>query len=356
MKNDLTLKRREPLTDSNLLFLIASCIFVFLYSFAMIAFPKEGFLTFQKFFDLFNNNASLIILACGLSIVMVGGGIDISVGGVTALVTMVCAVFLKSGAGNVLSALCLALCVGLGFGAVQGFLVAYLDIQPFIITLAGMIFARGVATVISGSALRVEHEGFVSLANTKLEIGFLGRSANNNWIPLKIELGLFVALLVVAALAVLLKWTRLGRNLYAVGGNKQSALTLGINVRRTKFFSYLICGLLAGIAGFVYLLKSRSGYATHAGAFEMKAIAASIIGGTMLTGGVGNILGSPIGVITLMTIESLVIASGLTNGRQYMLTITTGAMLCSAILLQSVVLSRRSKHGAKLALPIFKHF
>ena len=351
-KRDIFLKRREPLTDSNLLLLIAGCIFVFLYVFAMIVFSREGFLTFQKFFDLFNNNAALIILACGLSIVMVGGGIDISVGGVTAMITMACAVYLDSGAGNVFVSLGMALCIGLAFGLVQGFLVAYLEIQPFIITLAGMFFARGMATVISGQSRMVGKADFINLVNSRLEIAFLGRYSKGNWIPLKIEIGMIVALVVVIVVVALLKWSRFGRNLYAVGGNRQSALMLGINVKRTKFFSYLICGLLAGIAGFIYLLKTGSGNASHAGGFEMKAIAASIMGGTMLTGGVGNIIGSPIGVMTLMTIESLVITSGLTNGRSYMQGITTGAMLGLALLLQSVVLARHNKgESFKFKLP-----
>jgi len=343
--NGSPLKRKEFLTDSNLLFLIAVCIFVFLYSFAMVAFGG-GFLTFQQFFDLFNNNSALIILACGLSIVMVGGGIDISVGGVVAMITMACAAYLENSGGSVIGSLAMALGIGLAFGLVQGFLVSYLNIQPFIITLAGMFFARGMVTVISGEPVRVVQEGFSVLADTKLTIEFLGRYApNGNFIPLKIGLGVIAALVVVAVIAVVLKWTRFGRNLYAVGGNKQSALMLGINVRRTKFYSHVICGLLAGIAGFVYLLNTSSGNVSNASGFEMKAIAASIIGGTMLTGGVGNVVGSPFGVMTLMTIDSLVVVSGLTQNRPYMQTITTGSMLCFAILLQSVVLARR-KRGA----------
>ena len=347
-----SLKRRASLTDSNLLFVIAVCIFLILYAFAML-FLGGSFQKFQGIFDLFNNNATLIILACGLSIVMVGGGIDISVGGVVAVVTAACAVYLDAGGGNIWVSLCLALGIGLAFGLVQGFLVAYMDVQPFIITLAGMFFARGMATVITKYSHTVELESFKALKDTRLEIGFLGYAAKNgNWIPATIDLGVFVALLVVAAAAVILKWSGFGRNLYAVGGNSQSALMLGINVKRTKFMSYLVCGLLAGIAGFVFLSKAGSGYAQHAMTFEMKAIAASIIGGTLLTGGVGNIIGSPIGVIALMTIESIVRASGITSqGREYLQDITTGAMLFLALLLQSFVLSRRSKGGFRLALP-----
>jgi len=353
----MALKQRAPLTDSNLLFVIAVCIFVILYAYAVI-FLGGSFQRVQGFADLFNNNAALIILTCGLSIVMVGGGIDISVGGVIAMVTAACAVYLDSGGGNVTMSVFIALGIGLAFGLVQGFLVAYLDIQPFIITLAGMFFARGMATIITKYSHAVKLESFLALKDKKIEIEALGYTAKSGYlIPVTIDIGVIVALVVVIAVAFVLKWTRFGRNLYAVGGNSQSALTLGINVRRTKFFSYLICGLLAGIGGFVFLLKTGSGYAQHAMYFEMKAIASSIIGGTLLTGGVGNIIGSPIGVLALMTIDTIVRASGITTGgREYLQDITTGAMLFIALILQSVVLSRRSKGNFKLILPKWLSF
>jgi len=349
MKRKLALQRApavasRQLTDSNLLFVIAVCVFVVLYLLAII-FLGGSFERVQGFADLLNNNAALIILACGLSIVMVSGSIDISVGGVVAVVTAACAVYLDSGAGNVLTSIIIALGIGLAFGIVQGFLIAYLDIQPFIITLAGMFFGRGMATIITKYSHAVQLESFRTLKETRIEIEALGYVARSgNLIPVTVDMGVIAALVVVAAIAVVLKWTRFGRSLYAVGGNSQSALMLGINVKRTKFLSHLVCGLLAGIAGFVFLLKAGSGYAQHAMFFEMKAIAASIIGGTLLTGGVGNIIGSPIGVLTLMTIETIVRASGITTGgREYLQDITTGAMLFLALVLQSIILSRHNK-------------
>ena len=337
-------RKISQLTDSNLLLLIAVSLFVILYVLAMF-FLGGSFSRFQGFFDLFNNNASLLILACALSVVMVSGGIDISVGGVVALVTAACAVYLDSGAGNIYVSICIALGIGLAFGLVQGFLVAYMNVQPFIITLAGMFFARGMATVITPNSHTVALESFSLLRNMKLEIGFLGYVAprSGNLIPATIDPGVFVALFLVAVIAAVLKWTRFGRNLYAVGGNSQSALMLGINVKRTKFYSHVVCGFLAGIAGFVFLLKAGSGYSQHAMTFEMRAIAASIIGGTMLTGGVGNIAGSPVGVLVLMTIETIVRASGITaGGRIWLQDVTTGTMLFLALVLQSAILSRRS--------------
>ena len=357
LKRAFPFKRKGPLTDSNLLFLIAVCVFVILYVFAIV-FLGGSFHRVQGFADLLNNNAALIILACGLSIVMVGGGIDISVGGVIAVVTAACAVYLDSNAGNIWVSMVIAVGIGLAFGMMQGFLVAYLNIQPFIITLAGMFFGRGMATIITKYSHAVQLESFKAVKNARIEIESLGYTARTgNLIPVTIDIGVIVALVVVVAVVFVLKWTRFGRNLYAVGGNSQSALTLGINVKRTRFLSHLICGLLAGIGGFVFLLKAGSGYAQHAMFFEMKAIASSIIGGTLLTGGVGNIIGSPIGVLALMTIETIVRASGITTGgREYLQDITTGAMLFLALVLQSVVLSRHDRGSIKLTAPKWLKF
>jgi len=339
----------SQLTDSNLLLLIAVTIFVVLYVLAIV-FLGGSFSRFQGFFDLLNNNAALLILACALSVVMVAGGIDISVGGVVALVTAACAVYLDSGTGNIFVSVCIALGIGLAFGLVQGFLVAYMNVQPFIITLAGMFFARGMATVITANSHTVTLESFIHLRNVRLEIDFLGYVAprSGNLIPATIDLGVFIALFLIVIIAAVLKWTKFGRNLYAVGGNSQSALMLGINVQRTRFLSHLVCGLLSGIAGYVFLLRVGSGFSQHAMIFEMRAIAASIIGGTMLTGGVGNILGSPIGVLILMTIETIVRGSGITaGGRIWLQDVTTGTMLFLALMLQSVVLSHRGKESLK---------
>lgn len=343
------LKRREPLSDTNLLLTITICIFFGMYILAMLIWGG-GFLRPQQLFDIFNNNASLIIVSCGLTIVMIAGGIDISVGGITALVVMSCVVYMDDYSGSVLGALVMALGIGLAFGLVQGYLISYLEIQPFIVTLAGMFFARGMTTVVSVDPRTAQHEGFLALKKMRIEIPWLGYEAKSGkWIDAQLEIGVIVALVVVLLVFVMLKWSRFGRNLYAVGGNRQSALMLGINVKRTRFFSYLVCGLLSGIGGFVFLLHSGAGNATNAAGAEMNAIASAIIGGTLLTGGVGNIIGTLFGVLTLTTIKSIVVASGLRD--PWWQSITTGAMLCFFILLQSVVLSNRGKGDCKEPLP-----
>lgn len=314
------------MTDTNLLLTITIAVFFLLYIGAMV-FLRSGFLKPQTFFNILNANAALIILACGMSLVMITGGIDISVGGVTALVSMCCAVYLDYKGGNVFMAVVIAILIGLAFGAFQGALVAYLDIQPFIVTLAGMFFARGMTTIVNTSPFNVENEAFVALKMTRVNVPGLG-SVNKlgKYVPAYVEIGVLVALLVVIVMFVLLRWMKLGRNFYAVGGNKQSALMLGINVKRTKFLSHLICGLLAGIGGFVYFLHVGSGSPSHASGAEMDAIASSIIGGTMLTGGVGNVLGTFFGVLSLNTIQNIVSSVGFDEA--WWTGITKAVMLC----------------------------
>ena len=165
-----------------------------------------------------------------------------------------------------------------------------------------------------------------------------------NYVPAYVEIGVIVALIVVAALFAVLRWTKLGRGFYAIGGNSQSANMLGINVKRTKFLAYLLCGILAGIGGFVYFLHVGSGSPSHASGAEMNAIASSIIGGTMLSGGSGNIFGTFFGVLSLSTIKNIVSSLGLDDA--WWTNITVAAMICLFLVVQSVVLSRKNKAKA----------
>lgn len=328
-------------TDTNLLLTITIVVFFAMYIGAIL-FQGKGFLRPQNFFNILNTNAALIIISCGMSLVMITGGIDISVGGVVALVSMCCAVYLDYHDGNLVVAVIIALAIGLAFGIVQGFLVAYLDIQPFIVTLAGMFFARGMTTIVNTSPFNVQNEAFVALKDTRVIIPGLGSEIRPGfYVDAYIGIGVLVAILVVIVLFCVLRWTKAGRNFYAVGGNKQSALMLGINVQRTKFVSHLICGLLAGVGGFVYFLYVGSGSPSHASGMEMNAIASSIIGGTMLTGGVGNIIGTLFGVLSLSTIQNIVASAGL--GDAWWTGITIAAMLCLFLVVQSVVMSRKKK-------------
>ena len=340
-KNAKKLKSGISLTDTNLLLMITIAVFMVMYVSAVL-FLGKGFSKPQTFLNILNENASLIILSCGMSLVMITGGIDISVGQVTALVCMSCAVHLDYHGGNVITALLIALGIGLAFGVIQGLLVAYLNIQPFIVTLAGMFFAKGMTTIINATQFNVENEQFVALKNKRITVPGLGSENKlGEYIDAYVEIGVIVALLVVLILFCVLRWTKLGRNFYAVGGNNQSANMLGINVRRTKFMAHLLCGLLAGIGGFVYFMHVGSGSPSHAAGAEMNAIASSIIGGTMLTGGVGNIAGTLFGVLSLSTIKNIVSSLGLDEA--WWTNITVASMLCIFLLVQSVILARKNK-------------
>jgi len=329
----------KNMSDTSLLLTITIVVFFVMYIGAMI-FLGQGFLKPQTFFNILNANAALIILSCGISLVMITGGIDISVGGVTALVSMCCAVYLDQHSGNVPMSILIALGIGLCFGLVQGFLVAYLEIQPFIVSLAGMFFARGMTTIVNTKPFNVENEAFVALKNTRITIPGMGSyNKLGDYVNAYVEVGVVIALLVVIIFFCLLKWTKLGRSFYAVGGNQQSALMLGIDVKKTKFIAYVLCSLLAGIGGYVYFMHVGSGSASHATGAEMNAIASSIIGGTMLTGGVGNIIGTFFGVLSLSTIQNIVSSAGFDQA--WWTGITVAAMLCIFLVVQSVVLARK---------------
>ncbi len=330
------------MSDTNLLLIITVAIFFLMYIGAII-FQGGGFTKPQMLFNILNSNAALIITACGMSIVMISGGIDISVGGVVALVSMSCAVYLDFHNGSIIGSLLIAIAIGLAYGIVQGVLVAYLDIQPFIVSLAGMFFARGMTTIINTKPFNVENnQAFLDLKGTRITVPGMGSyNRKGIYVPAYIEIGVVVALVLVIILFLVLRYTKLGRSFYAVGGNKQSALMLGINVKRTKFFSHLICSTLAGIGGYVYFLHVGSGSASHAMGMEMNAIASSIIGGTMLSGGVGNIIGTLFGVLSLSTIQNIVSSAGLDQA--WWTGITIAAMLCIFLLIQSVVMKQRKR-------------
>ena len=331
----------KNLTDTNLLLLITIVVFFAMYIGAIL-FQGKGFLKPQTFFNILNANAALIIISCGMSLVMITGGIDISVGGVVALVSMCCAVYLDHKGGNVFGAIIISLLIGLAFGLVQGYLVAYLDIQPFIVSLAGMFFARGMTTIVNTNPFNVANEEFVALKGTRVTVPGMGTvNKLGKYVDAYVEIGVLVALLVVVVLFIMLRWAKLGRNFYAVGGNQQSALMLGINVKRTKFLAHLLCSFLAGVGGFVYFLHVGSGSASHASGMEMNAIASSIIGGTMLTGGVGNIIGTFFGVLSLNTIQNIVSSVGLDQA--WWTGITIAAMLCLFLVIQSVVMARKKR-------------
>jgi simple sugar transport system permease protein len=190
---------------------------------------------------------------------------------------------------------------------------------------------------------------FVRLRDFDIVITWLGtRNRLGVFIPCEIKPGTILVVILLVILASLMKWSRFGRNVYAVGGNSHSAMMLGINVKRTIFITYVISGLTAGIAGFVYIMTTGAGNVGNAAGAEMKAIASAIIGGTLLNGGVGNLLGAPIGTLTLLIINELIRAAGVQSNFQAMV---SGLLLYFFIVLQSIIMALRDRKKISLTLP-----
>ena len=336
------MKGKMKLKQNSFLLLVTILLFFIMYGIGCVLFNAQGFSKTQNFLNLFISNAGLIVIGIGMTVVMITGGIDISVGSFVAMGCMMLAWMMEKGGIGAVPAVIIVLVTGIVFGLVQGFLVAYMDIQPFIVTLAGMFFARGMTTIVHTDPFNVQNKAFVALKDTRVIVPGMG-SVNRigKYVDAYVEIGVIVALLIVVLMFVMLRWSKLGRAFYAVGGNKQSALMLGINVKRTRFLAQLFSGVLAGIAGYVYFLHVGSGSASHATGMEMNAIASSIIGGTLLTGGVGNIIGTFFGVLSLSTIQNIVSSAGLDQA--WWTGITIAAMLCLFLVVQSIVMSRKKK-------------
>lgn len=337
------MKKMGKIDGKVFLLIITIVLFLAMYLAGVIIFNSKGFAKPQVFLNLFISNAGLIVIAAGMTMVMITGGIDISVGSVVALTCMMLAWMMEvKGVGAVL-ALIIVLIMGLVFGLVQGFLIAYLKLQPFIVTLAGMFFARGMTAIISQEMISVKNELFLQWAKSKINLTFLGGTVNKKGVvnyPF-IYPSVIIALIVLVLVFVLLKYTKFGRTVYAVGGSEQSALMMGLNVRRTKLFVYVINGFLCSLGGFLFCLNTCAGFVEQAKGFEMEAIASAVIGGTLLTGGVGNVFGSLFGVLIKGTIETFITFQGTLSS--WWTKITIAALLAFFIILQSLFAKAKEK-------------
>ncbi|MBQ0978830.1 sugar ABC transporter permease YjfF, partial [Micromonospora sp. M61] len=252
------------------------------------------------------------------------GGIDLSVGSVVAMTAMVSAWLLQEGLPAAL-VLVIALLIGPTLGLLMGCAIHFFDIQPFIVTLAGMFFARGMCTFISGSSIPIT-DGFW----TRMSQERIGDPRGNF-----VSISVLIAFVVVAVAAYVLAYTRLGRNVYAIGGNPQSALLMGLPVGRTRIAVYTISGLCSAIGGILLSFYTLSGAPLIAVGMELDVIAAVVIGGTVLTGGSGYVFGTVLGVLVLGVIQTLITFDGSLNS--WWTKIVIGGLLFAFILLQRLI-------------------
>jgi ribose/xylose/arabinose/galactoside ABC-type transport system permease subunit len=337
------MKNRGKTDGKIFLLMITIALFVTMYIAGIIIFNSKGFAKPQVFLNLFISNAGLIVIAAGMTMVIITGGIDISVGSVVALTCMMLAWMMEVKGIGAVPALLIVLVIGIFFGLVQGFFIAYLKIQPFIVTLAGMFFARGMTAIISQEMISVKNELFLKWAKSKINLTFLGGTVNKKGVvnyPFLYP-SVIIALVVLVLVFVALKYTKFGRTIYAVGGNEQSALMMGLNVKRTKLLVYVINGFLCALGGFLFCLNTCAGFVEQAKGFEMEAIASAVIGGTLLSGGVGNVFGSLFGVLIKGTIETFITFQGTLSS--WWTKITIAALLAFFILLQSLFAKAKEK-------------
>lgn len=337
------IKGRKKIGNSMFLLLITIVLFVVMYIAGMIIFNDQGFAKPQMFLNLFISNAGLIVSACGMTVVMITGGIDISVGSVTALVCMSCAYAMENKGRSAWEALIIALLIGILFGLVQGYLISYLEIQPFIVTLAGLFLGRGLTAVISTDMISIKNELFLKWAKYKIELPIGTYNKNGTFIHAYIYPTVLIALAVVIIMAFVLKYSKFGRKLYAIGGNQQSAVMMGLNVKKTKMQAYVLAGFLSGLGGFLFCLNSCAGFVEQAKGLEMDAISAAVIGGTLLSGGVGTVVGSLFGVLIKGTITSLITTQGTLSS--WWVRITLSVLLCFFIVLQAVLAKVKEKRA-----------
>ncbi len=335
------------MNNNTVLIMITIALFVIMYAAGCIAYSEKGFDHLQTFLNILINNSGLICIACGMTCVMLTGGIDVSVGALIAMDCMFIAVGIEYWGVSSPILMLLVLLIGVAFGLLQGFCVGYLGIQPFIVTIAGMFFARGMTAVICTQQVTIKSDPFfVWLANLKFNMPFeIGAYFNNKgkeMIPY-FRLPVIIALVVLVAIFLVLRYTRFGRSLYAVGGNQQSAALMGLDVKKVRMKAYVLSSFLCSIGGICYCLNTMAGTTTQATGLEMDAIASSVIGGTLLTGGVGNVIGSFFGVLINGTISSLV----KTNGKliSSWANVVSAMLLCFFIVLQAVFakIKERSK-------------
>ncbi|MBG0818801.1 galactofuranose ABC transporter, permease protein YjfF [Planomonospora sp. ID82291] len=290
----------------------------------------EGFASGQVVLNVFIDNAFLLVVAVGMTFVILTGGIDLSVGAVVALSTMVSASLMTDHGWPPLLVVPLVLLIGSVLGLAMGCIIHYFEIQPFIVTLAGMFLARGLCYVIGTESISITDPDYTAVAQARIALPG----------EMSVSVSVLIAVAVAGAAAYVLHYTRLGRNVYAIGGSEQSALLMGLPVARTKIAVYTISGFCSALGGVLFSLYTLSGYGLNALGMELDAIAAVVIGGTLLTGGSGYLAGTVLGVLVLGLIQTIISFEGTLSS--WWTKIFIGLLLFAFILLQRLISARRA--------------
>lgn len=323
-------QRIRLLLFNNAPLLVTIAIFIAAYFIAGRVYPAMQ--KPQVFLNLFINNASLLIVSIGMTLVILTGGIDLSVAAVLALTSVASAALLQNNVSPFVI-IPLMLVVGVAFGLTMGSIIHYLKVQPFIVTLMGAFFARGLAYIISLSAIPIDNSFYKSLALTPIHLPFLSNSS--------VYIYAIVGPILLVVAVYLSFFTRFGRTIYAIGNNEQSAVLMGLAAGRTKILVYAFSGFCSSLAGIVWSIALLSGYGQYAPGMELDAIAAVVIGGTLLTGGVGNVIGTLFGVLITGTIISVLQFNGTLSS--WWTRIVVGVLTLIFIVIQSLFYMRKKR-------------
>mgnify|MGYP006285375325 CR=1 FL=1 len=289
---------RLKVTRKNLPLLATFAVFLMIYAAGAIAYP--GFLSLRVFVNLLYDNAFIGIIAVGMTFVILSGGIDLSVGSFLGFTGVLAANLLSSYGVNPWMVILITLASGMLFGLIMGTLIVAFELPPFLVTLVGMFLARGLCYVISLDSVPIRDETFLAIAGLSIPLG--------GGVRLTVHSMVFIAVLVIGA--YMLHFTRFGRTAYAIGGNEKSAVLMGLPVMRTKILIYTLNSTICAIGGLVYSLYTLSGYPRAGTMLELDVIASVVIGGTLLSGGVGFVEGTLVGVLILGLIQTIITFQG----------------------------------------------
>lgn len=330
-------RARKKIQINNISLVITVILFVMMFLFGSVQY--KNFLSLSTFLNLFNDNAYLMIAAIGATFVLIIGGIDISIASTIAF-TGVCSAYLLEKGVPAAVVIILMLLIGIVVGCMQGALIHYFKLQPFIVTLAGQFLMRGLCVVISERSIPISDPFFKTMALGKINI-HLGEAK-----PLNGKIYYYVIILaVVLAVAVyVLKYTKFGRSLYALGGSEMSADLMGLNVARTKIAAYGISSFCAALGGIVFSFYTLAGFGLQNMGMELDALSSAVIGGTLLTGGVGTVIGTVVGVMIQGIIQTIVTYQNLNT---WWTKVTIAALLCFFIVIQRMIAIRTEKTKGK---------
>ncbi|TAU88769.1 sugar ABC transporter permease YjfF [Rhizobium leguminosarum] len=305
---------------------LLATIVIFVLAYAGCALQYPNILSTRVIGNLLTDNAFLGIAAVGMTFVIISGGIDLSIGSVIAFTGVFLAVILQNTSIHPLLAFAIVLVITTAFGGIMGAIIHYLEMPAFIVTLAGMFLARGMAFVLSIDSIPINHEYYSTLTSLYYRLPGGGRLTLIGGIMLLVfAVGIFIA-----------QRTRFGTNVYALGGGPQTARLMGVPVGRTTIQIYALSGFLAGLSGIVFSLYTSAGYSLAAVGVELDAIAAVVIGGTLLTGGAGFVAGTLIGILIQGLIQTYITFDGTLSS--WWTKILIGLLLFAFILMQKAIL------------------